>query len=464
MPAPTAHSRPPIPRRPHHDMLDSGVTRSRSPHAYREEMALNHGRMRQQRARRQRSPSPLRRASSKRRGGTRGRPQPPSRHPLRTASPRPANVGERTHTPTARSRRPPHPSPQTAAPHPAPSLTVTFPAGFHIGGLASPPSPAAVESMLCALASRSTTFQSLQPLHQLVPANARRRVTAFLLGHPRFLDAGLVQRIMEELCGGAIPDNNQGVTISTASGNLRISLATRITRQLANAVPTSEPDATPGPTGNGSTEPAPHTSEAPSDNTGDHAAISPSGPVGGGPTVRITTPAMEGLIPPPPQPEADGGPTTAPSNEDAAPLPSVLEPSPPPAGCSVVPAPHPEPSSNNDTSTAPAVSTEDLAPPLCIHTEAGSLVGSTESAPMTPPMDCALTPHLRGVEYVLSASSPLPVTNCISCLQPFREGETLVRLLCMHYFHKECVTRWFASPIHGHRCPSCNVNLIEMDN
>ena len=138
------------PRRPHNDMLDSGVTRSRSPHAYREDMALNPGRMRQQRARRQRSPSPLRRASSKRRGGTRGRPQPPSRHPLRTASPRPANVGERTHTPTARSRRPPRPSPQTAAPHPAPSLTVTFPAGFHIGGLASPPSPAAVESMLCA--------------------------------------------------------------------------------------------------------------------------------------------------------------------------------------------------------------------------------------------------------------------------------------------------------------------------
>ena len=196
-----------------------------APHAYHEEMALNHGRMRQ-RARRQRSPSPLRRASSKRRGGTRrGRPQPPSRHPLRTASPHPANVGERTHTPTARSRRPPRPSPQTPAPHPAPSLIVTFPAGFHIGGLASPPSQAAVESMLCALASRSTTFQSLQKLHQLVPANARRRVTAFLLGHPRFLDAGLVQRIMEELCGGAIPDNNLGVTISTTSRNLRITLA-----------------------------------------------------------------------------------------------------------------------------------------------------------------------------------------------------------------------------------------------
>ena len=69
---------------------------------------------------------------------------------------------------------------------------------------------------------------------------------------------------------------------------------------------------------------------------------------------------------------------------------------------------------------------------------------------MTAPMDCERT--------------PLPVTNCISCLQPFREGETLVRLLCMHYFHKECVIRWFASPIHGHRCPSCNENLIEMDN
>ncbi|OLP82338.1 hypothetical protein AK812_SmicGene37019 [Symbiodinium microadriaticum] len=93
-----------------------------------------------------------------------------------------------------------------------------------------------------------------------VDHRTRRRVTAFLLGHPRFLDAGLVQRIMEELCGGAIPDNNLGA---------------------------ARPAATPGPTGNGNPEPAPHTSE-PSNNTGDYAAIPPSGPVGGGPTVRLT--------------------------------------------------------------------------------------------------------------------------------------------------------------------------------
>ena len=104
---------------------------------------------------------------------------------------------------------------------------------------------------------------------------------------------------------------------------------------------------------------------------------------------------------------------------------------------------HPVPPNHDATTSAPAESTDGLAPSTILRL--GPLAGSTESAPMTPPMDCGITPHLRGVEYVLSASTPLPVTNCTSCLQPFREGETLVRLQCMHYFHKECVTRWFAS-------------------
>ncbi|CAE7840720.1 Rnf111 [Symbiodinium sp. CCMP2592] len=111
-----------------------------------------------------------------------------------------------------------------------------------------------------------------------------------------------------------------------------------------------------------------------------------------------------------------------------------------------------------------AEAVDGLAPPRPSPIAFPPSADSAGIAPMTPPVDCELTPQLRGVEYVLGANCLLPVTNCTSCLQPFEVGETLVRLVCMHYFHKECATRWFSSPIHGHRCPSCNVNLIGLDS
>ena len=421
--------------------------------------------------------------------------RPRSAHQHRT---RTSHRGERgpawTRVPPARPRRPTHPAPLSPAPrssqaqrrmfgggvstsgsvhgpshtsvsHPIPSLAMTFPAGFHIGGLASAPSPAAVESVLSTLAARSFTFQSLQPLHQLVPANARRRVTAYLLSHPQFLDTGLVKRIMEEWHGGTIPANSQGVTIPTSVGDLRITLASRIVRQLDTAAPTSTPDSTLQSTEDGNADAAPRTGEPPNHNTADlPAPVEPSELTRSGmglatPIVRNISANAEsasGPSPLPPQSEAEGTPLPAPSTEGVS---------------SMLPAPAP-PSSEVSVPSAAAVpppaldaDVAGLAPPHHSVTRASPpSADSAGIAPMTPPMDCELTPQLRGAEYVLGANCLLPITNCTSCLQPFQVGETLVRLMCMHYFHKECVTRWFSSPIHGHRCPSCNVNLIGLDS
>ena len=257
---------------------------------------------------RSRSRSHRRTALSRRHSHQESADRPGSAHQHRThSSPMRVRDPARTRAPPVRPHRPTRPAPQSPVPRssqtqrrmfggvggstsgrvqgppPIPvsdatrSLTVTFPAGFHIGGLVSPPSPAAVESVLSTLATRSVTFQSLQPLHQLVPANARRRVTAYLLSHPQFLDAGLVKRIMEEWHGGTSPANSQGVTIPTSVGDLRITLASRVVRQFDTAAPASTSDAMLETAAEGNLDPAPRTGEAPSHNTADlPAPLEPS--------------------------------------------------------------------------------------------------------------------------------------------------------------------------------------------
>ena len=390
-----------------------------------------------------------------------GKPRVPPRRP---AHPAPSAPASRSSQPQRRmfgggvsassGAQVPPPVPESS---PTPSLTVTFPAGFHIGGLVSPPSPAAVETMLSTLASRSPTFQSLRPLHQLVPANARRRVTAYLLSHPQFLDACLVKRIMEEWHGDITPANNQEVTIPTSVGDLRIALATRIVRQLITAAPTPVPDATLEPTADGTTAYGPCTPEPPIRHTDVQAdAPPPTLASSGVPTlsgaVRAPGSAATPVVPAAylnaetasgPTALPEGLPPSAPLAEDVTSLPSPV-----PLAGREEPVPHPALSqTGHDPIPAPAEAVDGLVPPHLYQASAiPPPTDSTSIAPMTPPTDCELTPQLRGVEYLLGDNCLLPVSSCTSCLQPFEVGETLVRLACMHYFHKECVTRWFSSP------------------
>lgn len=58
--------------------------------------------------------------------------------------------------------------------------------------------------------------------------------------------------------------------------------------------------------------------------------------------------------------------------------------------------------------------------------------------------------------------SEWPLDQCCVCLESFTEGEGLWRLPCSHYFHKECVDKWFAvSRFKTRRCPLCNGDPVD---
>ena len=266
---------------------------------------------------------------------------------------------------------------------------------------------------------------------------------------------------MEEWHGETTtPANNHEITIPTSIGDLRITLATRIARQLATTAPSTGTDATLGPTADGTTAHEPRTAEPPIHRTALPAdaplsTLAPaSDPILSG-TVRAPDSAATPVVPADNlHGEMASGPTAPP------------EALPPSAPLAEEPIPHPAFSLiGSDPTRAPVEVVDGLAQPRHYQASASPPPADSSSiAPMTPPMDCELTSQLRGVEYLLGDNCLLPVTSCTSCLQPFEVGETLVRLACMHFFHKECVTRWFSSPIHGHRCPCCNVNLIGLDS
>jgi hypothetical protein len=55
--------------------------------------------------------------------------------------------------------------------------------------------------------------------------------------------------------------------------------------------------------------------------------------------------------------------------------------------------------------------------------------------------------------------TPLPgdQSNCSICLGEFTKGESLKSLLCVHFFHKDCIDAWLMV---GHTCPVCKL-LVE---
>ncbi|CAE7416276.1 Rnf111 [Symbiodinium sp. CCMP2592] len=477
VPAPSAQSRPPIPRRPHNGMLDSRVTRSRSPQANRAEVVLNRGRMRQRPTHRRRSPSPLRRASPKRRGA-RGRPQPPTRHPARI-------VSHSARPPTAHShggpgtlagsqaRVPSHPrrsqTEQTRSGNPTSGPNP--PIGLCIRGARGATSATGGQAVHAAMALLSPTFACLQPVFHVTQVGEGSS-SYVLVGHHAFQDIATLVSILRELQAG------NGGRMATAIGDIHVEAADtdighEAARRLAVVSESGdtpedpnmvEPHACLRPAADGNTEPAQRTSDPTTSNMAEQHADMPDS----SDTVRAPVAAEAPIVPaaafnaesgsgPTPPPEAVPPPSHSPEHVGFPPssLPLSRE----------EPVPHPVlPSSGHAPHPAPADAVDGAPPRHSLPSSASpASPGSAGIAPMTPPVDCELTPQLRGVEYVLGPNCLLPVTSCTSCLQPFEAGETLVRLVCMHYFHKECVTRWFSSPIHGHRCPSCNVNLIGLD-
>lgn len=50
------------------------------------------------------------------------------------------------------------------------------------------------------------------------------------------------------------------------------------------------------------------------------------------------------------------------------------------------------------------------------------------------------------------------LTECELCLVDYEEGDELLRLPCMHIFHRSCVDPWL---LKAATCPVCQVNACE---
>mmetsp|Transcript_19075 Transcript_19075/g.26662 ORF Transcript_19075/g.26662 Transcript_19075/m.26662 type:complete len:325 (-) Transcript_19075:401-1375(-) len=50
-----------------------------------------------------------------------------------------------------------------------------------------------------------------------------------------------------------------------------------------------------------------------------------------------------------------------------------------------------------------------------------------------------------------------PETCCI-CLSEFKDGESIVRLPCLHIFHTEEISKWLMK---SHKCPLCNTSVLQ---
>jgi hypothetical protein len=54
------------------------------------------------------------------------------------------------------------------------------------------------------------------------------------------------------------------------------------------------------------------------------------------------------------------------------------------------------------------------------------------------------------------------ISECTICLEKFRDGEKLSKLpTCRHFFHTECILRWFMGEQQreSQKCPMCNLEV-----
>ncbi|CAE7201362.1 unnamed protein product [Symbiodinium sp. CCMP2592] len=194
--------------------------------------------------------------------------------------------------------------------------------------------------------------------------------------------------------------------------------------QPVTAAPASPPHATLRPASEGHTAPA-QTAPEPNNNTFEQDGMPPStlAPHDED-TTGDTTLAPDSVVSPRVPPtvfneESASGPTPPPEVLHLpSPLPDHVGSPPPrvPIVSREEPVPHPVLPPSGHDQYAEAV--DGLAPPRPSPIACPPSADSAGIAPMTPPVDCELTPQLRGVEYVLGANCLLPVTNCTSCLQP----------------------------------------------
>ncbi|KAD0410220.1 hypothetical protein E3N88_44305 [Mikania micrantha] len=62
-------------------------------------------------------------------------------------------------------------------------------------------------------------------------------------------------------------------------------------------------------------------------------------------------------------------------------------------------------------------------------------------------------------EHRLFADDPDPVnSNCVVCLNCFKDGEQVRKLACQHVFHKECFDGWL--DYFNFKCPICRSPVV----
>jgi|TARA_B110001454_G_C12675623_1_gene415726 hypothetical protein len=56
-------------------------------------------------------------------------------------------------------------------------------------------------------------------------------------------------------------------------------------------------------------------------------------------------------------------------------------------------------------------------------------------------------------ECMIEGISGISDKICIICLDNFKDGETIIRVKCNHYYHTQCIYNWFEKQP---TCPLCD--------
>lgn len=68
------------------------------------------------------------------------------------------------------------------------------------------------------------------------------------------------------------------------------------------------------------------------------------------------------------------------------------------------------------------------------------------------------TGELKGEKYLESKN--VYKSGCTICIEQFVKNAIIVKLDCLHIFHKECLKEWLEKNITRPKCPNCNFNVL----
>ena len=71
---------------------------------------------------------------------------------------------------------------------------------------------------------------------------------------------------------------------------------------------------------------------------------------------------------------------------------------------------------------------------------------------------CVIATHENMENNVKNTSIP-DINECTICLESYVDGDTVVDLPCMHYFHKGCISSWLLNSLH---CPVCRKSVSKL--